>query len=463
MQVQFSIINKKLNSTKQQSGTAFDCKLKKGSSKSTPYIELAANDPTDYNYAYIPNYGRYYYVDNWTFDGGLWSADLAVDVLASFKMDIGRASLYILRSSEAYDEKVLDTMYPAKEGGYADTQLLATPWTTDYAYGSYVLGVASKTAAAGAVAYYVLSYADMGTLRNFLMTEQYMPDFFDDWDTLYPQITGELVKSLINPFQYIASCMWLPFSMYAGGAASLDFGYWSSGLSFSTLAAQVYYHAIQIDVPQDFVGTPEEWRRQGPYATYQLMIQPFGCIDLDPTYMAQEQQLSIQIYVDPINGYGKMYVWGSSTRHVFACVSAQIGVPVQLSQFSADVMGAAGSAANGIGSFLTNAISGNIGGAIASAVNGIGDTAKASMPTVSNLGSNGGVGALAGQNRFTAYFRNIVDTDNDLLGRPYCKTGLPAALGGYMVIQNGDAVECEGTKEEKEQIKNFLEGGFYYE
>lgn len=463
MNVQFTTLSKKLNSTKQGSGgSSFSCRLKKGSSKTNPFIEVSAGDPSSYNYAYIPTYNRYYYVDNWTFDGGLWAADLAVDVLASYKEAIGAANLYILRSSAEYDEKILDTLYPAKMGGVNAHNLLTNPWTIDYAAGSYVVGVVSKAAANGAVAYYVLSYSDMATLRGFMMSGNNLPLWTDNWDALYPTLTGEMVKALINPFQYIASCVWLPFQMYSGGAAAMDFGYWESGLSFPTLSANSWYNAQQCAIPNNFAGTEEEWRRQAPFAKYQICAPPFGTIDLDAS-IACDDELNLITHVDPITGMGRLEVYGMRSNTIYADVKAQIGVPVQLAQLSTDILGAATTYANAAGGVVTNALMGNISGAISSAINGIGDTARAAMPTLSVGGGSGGPGMLAGRWELLAFFRNIVDRAPAILGRPLCKYATPASLAGYMVVQNGDAVDCQGTREEKEQIQSYLEGGFYYE
>ena len=470
MEVIFSTFSKKLNSTARSSGGAsYSCVLKSESGKTNPYIELSGGggtaNPTAYNYAYIPSYGRYYYVSDWIWTDGKWGAQLTVDVLASFKDAIGASSLYILRASADYDRRILDTKYPAIFGGLHARQLLTNEFTTYYPDGSYVVGVISPSSASGAVAYYVLSYTQMAVFRAFMMgsVSGNLPQWSDDWNVAFPQITGEAIRAMINPFQYVASCMWLPFAMTAGGSASMPFGYWDSGLSFPTLGANVWIKRVYVNVPDDYMDTPEEWRRQAPYATYQLTITPFGTFDIDASYCAQETQLICDITVDPITGGGKLFVIGATTDHVFVDVASQIGIPVQLAQMSTDAIGAAGTYVNSVAQIANQAMSGNIIGAVASTINGIGDTAKATLPTVSTAGNNGGVGGISGIWQFNAYFRSIVETSPNLLGRPLCKTKTPASLGGYMVALNGEAISCAGTKEEKEQIKNFVESGFYYE
>ena len=60
-------------------------------------------------------------------------------------------------------------------------------------------------------------------------------------------------------------------------------------------------------------------------------------------------------------------------------------------------------------------------------------------------------------------FYRIVDEDRSDNGRPYMKNGTMQDLGaGYYVVENG-AINVRGaTRNEKEQIKQFLEGGVYY-
>lgn len=62
--------------------------LRDNSSVITPSI-LIQTDPLDYNYAYIPEFGRYYYIKNITaFRKNAWLIDLKCDVLMSYADDI---------------------------------------------------------------------------------------------------------------------------------------------------------------------------------------------------------------------------------------------------------------------------------------------------------------------------------------------------------------------------------------
>lgn len=52
------------------------------------------------NYIYIPDFNRYYFIDNITIDKKVLIFDLSVDVLMSFKNDILNASGLIVRSEQ---------------------------------------------------------------------------------------------------------------------------------------------------------------------------------------------------------------------------------------------------------------------------------------------------------------------------------------------------------------------------
>ena len=110
--VVFYTFSKKSNSTAQPTGgTTFSCILKSDSSVVNPRIELNySGNPSGFNYAKISEYGRYYYITEWTYTPGLWVATMQTDVMATYKSQIGSESLYVLRSSAAYDGNILDTM-----------------------------------------------------------------------------------------------------------------------------------------------------------------------------------------------------------------------------------------------------------------------------------------------------------------------------------------------------------------
>ena len=87
--VEFYTFSKNPNSTKQPNGdgTIYSCNLIEPCSVVNPVIALAIQTkPYGFNYAKIPEFGRFYFVNDWTYSGGRWIATLNVDVLASWKV-----------------------------------------------------------------------------------------------------------------------------------------------------------------------------------------------------------------------------------------------------------------------------------------------------------------------------------------------------------------------------------------
>lgn len=462
MNVTFYTFSKKYNSTARPSGGAvYNCVLKRDSGIQHPYIELsggATSNPTGYNYAYIAMYERFYYVNDWTFSNGLWSCALDIDVLATYKTQIGGTDLYILRASAAYDNSIVDTIYPATKGGTTITQTANTGWTRTYSAGSYVIGIISKSAVSGAVAYYVVTYSGMATLRAAMMN----PGTIPNWSDIKDFTSGDIAKAFLDPFQYVASCTWFPFAVAGGSSAALDFGYWSSGVSGSVLSSGVQALNITFSVPGNYSSSADAWRRLAPFAEYTLYLPPFGLVTLDSTKVASSSNIYLNILIDVITGLATMDIY-DDFNNILATVGAQLGVPVQLAQVSTDYAGMITGAASSVGGIVGGILTGNIGGAVQSAASGIVSAAQSAAPTVATSGSTGGTGGIGTVARFNAYFRNVTDYSNEIFGRPYCKVAKPSALGGYIMAQSGSIVSCDGNVDEREAIKQFIETGFYYE
>ena len=97
MNIIFYQFAKRNNSTKivNTTGTTLTCQLKAETDMINPVLEIngvpAAWNPI-WNYCYIAAFSRYYFINNWRWMNGIWACECAVDVLASWKTDIGNLS-----------------------------------------------------------------------------------------------------------------------------------------------------------------------------------------------------------------------------------------------------------------------------------------------------------------------------------------------------------------------------------
>lgn len=73
--------------------------LREQTSIMKPYITIEHDDPTDFNYVYIEEFGRYYFVDDIVIiRNGFLGVSLSVDVLESFKNQILQQRVIVNKS-----------------------------------------------------------------------------------------------------------------------------------------------------------------------------------------------------------------------------------------------------------------------------------------------------------------------------------------------------------------------------
>lgn len=97
-------INKTLTTVDTLEGS-----LKEPSSIINPEITIQRSDPTGFNYCYIPEFGRYYYVANVTvITSNIIRISLTVDVLESFKNQILAQTVIIEKNTNQFDPYLMD-------------------------------------------------------------------------------------------------------------------------------------------------------------------------------------------------------------------------------------------------------------------------------------------------------------------------------------------------------------------
>lgn len=465
MEVRFWTFTKKYNSTKRPAAsdaTTYTCVVKNGSSIVDPKIELnigATNSPSAFNYAYITQFQRYYYVREWSFENGLWIGSLATDVLATYKSQIGAANLYILRASAEKDGRIIDNLYPTKVNCDYDTTELDYPYMGGY----YVVGCVTKQPqGTGSITYYALNRFNMRRLVQCLLSDVINTDNHFNLN----DASEALQLSIVDPVQYIRSCMWIPFDITPQESVPVDVSVDVYGWSFPDVSGRIVdakYRRIGFDfatIKHPDTNARGNYVNCSPYTKATLNFPPFGTIDIDTTVICNTDNIHARLTIDLINGEGILRLTANDI--LLNEIKSQIGVPIHLSQVNRDYLGAAtsfiGGIAGGIGSIMT----GNVAGGIGSIANGIGDAAKAAIPRAQSLGSNGSFAGLSESPRLDFQFYRPVEDDNDHNGRPLCKVRNVATLGGYMLVQDGD-VPINGTQGEGDQVRAFLEGGFYYE
>lgn len=473
--VRFWKFSKKYNSTKRPAisdATEYNCVVKDGTGIINPKIVLDIGrtaEPADFNYCRILKFNRYYYVREWSFDKGLWTATLECDVLASYKDEIGASSLYILRAANAYNGNIVDTLYPTKVNCSYDRTSITTPYKPYYDnygfQGCYVIGVVSNTGTYGSLKYYVLDEINMAKVCEYLINDAVsVANNFSTSDA-----TMALQNSIVDPIQFIKSALWLPFDAAdISGVLTTNvkvFNWTIPNVTAHLLASSLYIEKTfsPATIKHPDTNARGNYVNVSPHTLAHLSFPPFGVIELDTTVISNINNLSINLKVDGITGRGFLEVKAHS--QVLNRLEAQVGVPIQLAQVKSDYVGAISSIASGISGAVSGILSGGpagIAGAISGGIGAIGNAVNALAPRAQTVGSGGAFSHLLGTFELGFQFFRPVDDDLTHNGRPLCEKRTISSVGDYMLVQDGD-VAIDGTRTEGEQIRAYLEGGFYYE
>jgi hypothetical protein len=255
--------------------------------------------------------------------------------------------------------------------------------------------------------------------------------------------------------------MWFPFEGGGGGRAQdIYLGYWNTGIRGLAIPP-VEDITRTVTIPKHpQAASRGKYLNLSPHSGYVLDLRPFGRIALDPAALQDVDTLTLQIKVDWISGNGILTVLAGGTP--IALQQAQVGVQVQLSQVLHNYAGGIMSTITSTAGAIASAATGNMPGAITGGVSAIGSALSTTFPTVTTQGINGGFASLEGEWSLTGKFYNMVPDDIDHRGRPLCQVRTLATLPGYQLCADVE-VNIPATIGEREQIKAYLESGYYYE
>ena len=169
--------------------------------------------------------------------------------------------------------------------------------------------------------------------------------------------------------------------------------------------------------------------------------------------------MDCQIWVDLLSGLGILTI--SCNGVVLNRIETRIGVPISLSQVTRDYIGAVSNVASAVGSAITGVATANPL-AVIGVVSGVGNAVEALQPRSNTIGTTGSYAGLNGDFKLDHQFFRPVNADNTHNGRPLCEVRKINTLSGFIIVQDGD-VAINGTSTEDQQIRSYLESGFYYE
>lgn len=362
----FYQFEKRVNSTKQPTMQVGDfavtVELKSVTNLHAPTLIISADrfmsggnisNPMRFTYCHLPDFDRYYFIRSWSWILGRWECSLEVDALASFKTAIGDTTAYVQRSASSYDASIVDTKYPTKAncGSIAATQ--SSIWRTNLdsnsiSDGFYVLGIVNNDSGAlGAVSYYAVACT---VLRQFMSQLYASPAWMNITDA---SISNDLQKMLMNPIQYIISCVYFPLGLQVSGAtwttiSTIPIGWWSITLTGGSVFYKLTGTKLQHDQSLEFAIPKHpsasgafEWLQNSPYSQYQLEFFPYGVFAVDAAKLYGFDKLRCEMKTDLITGCSTLNLIrkksGSNYNGILFTVTTQVGIPISMAQMSVDL------------------------------------------------------------------------------------------------------------------------------
>lgn len=460
--------NKRINSTLRPSGLSEDVEvvMKEPSDILHPSFQLASVYASEYNYLYWN--GRYYFVDNITYlTSTVVIMDCSIDVLATYRNEIGSLEEYIIRSSKpevyAVGKYYTDISVPSNQG-VSTTQISVNPFSTNF--GFYVVGVVSPNAndespilvQRGAISYIAMSNAQLSGLINRLNNL-------------------EVINSDMNPLQFIASCVYIPINTQLSNVATFSATYALASFSFE------YYSTVANVQPADktlrwtdtlalpkhpstILFSDREYLNYSPFAKYTLYAAMFGTIPIPPemfSYFNENRNMTLSMAIELSTGEGVLKI-SNPDGALISIMRSRVGVPVQLTQITTGSVGGYINTAIQAASVPVQAISFNYAGAVSSLSNAVKSAWDNSMPTVSSSGSSGSFIDITLGFILKAEFLYQAPINVEDTGRIVNAIKTISEMEGYFVLcADADIDSITATRTEIEMIKQYLDRGFFFE
>lgn len=470
MTVKFWNFSKRINSTARPSDPALaelSCRLKDDTSIHDPVLQIATNN-FGYEYAYISDFGKYYFVrDVVSIGNNLVEYHLTEDPLATYRTEIGNTYAHVVYSSLNYDESVIDPRISVKNRRHIETS--GGPTSTYQVFpssgGWYILSVfndkyVSGGSTAGVACSYALGDDSMAAVRRWLGNASTI--------TAIDNFLGG------DPLRSIFSCIWVPYDLSNAGVSSsyidicgqtnpdlLTECRWLYEFSRKTHTISVPCHLRYLD-----------FRATEPYTSGNIYLPGVGLVNLNMGDWINSNYINVEYTIEHITGNMRYFLKtddGEIIHTIDCCVASQCPLGQSTINAGTVLSGIAGTSAGAAA--LAGGVATGGAGAVSGALSmlaGIANTALAANKRETTLSGAIG-GRLAQTQPYIQHTEFSVDTEDPGAvayiaerGRPYFGVAQISSLSGYVQCE-GASINCAASAVEKEEINQMLNSGFYYE
>ena len=445
-----------------------------------------------FNYAYIPDFQRYYYVtDIQIIRSHLFRVSFAVDVLMSFKDYLLSLSGFIERNEFSYDDDLSDSLKPFEEKASVtieqaesgNIQFSVDAEWLDYNFVVNML-VCNANFKGGAIE------------KPFSIGDMMDPETFQAGNSIPYAITNNKVAQVlyravkgqdgdkVEPF--INSVVAFPFNIPLRDNATLQKVWYEDSTKILKTQAGLdlegyipkantsdYLIAGYVNVPpvSSFADLP-------PYRRIEVYMPFYGWHELD-LMKTSGHRLAVYYVANYIDGSAMVYLHDVTTATLIFSSSCQLGNKIPVTKTNLQEIEVSKNALNsqlainlvssalniGIGSFSGNPFSiakgiSNIGSSFANYVN-----SNASLFHHASVSFGGGAMGLYSPLRVqirTTRFNTSIDDEGayaKLYGKPLYQTRLLSTLSGFTTIPQIHLEDLPAFSSEREDIARLLKDG----
>lgn len=473
-------------------GTTLTGTLRTPVSLTDPEILIESSSVPSYNYAYISDFGRYFFIESVICEQlNLFRLRMHVDVLMTYKgVKDGGSSTgiyglapYVERQESSPMDDLPETMIPvtstteltlsatATNANWAGSSKLLTSSDTIERYylwinariGVNALGTWTYRKTPLALTVLGMGYYGQRNLAESLQAVRTTSDGRTLLDYVYRfgALPIKLASStaLNTPYQLDLPSAFSNSDIYLPTADSNTNDTKFSLIESESLKPQSVDFTVTVNVPSIIRPT----RNFPPYTRLSLVFRPFGKFEIDPGLIYRNASSStttfkVRVTVDPVSGTGYLFYGKSSPDIYLGSANLFISYPLSAQSYSgakiaSGVLSIAGSVASAV---MTN------GATAASIPASIINAASASIPNTSIQG--GETFFIDEGPHVEMYQKTSEDFADNYFGRPFYATANIYSLSGYTQVGK---VKIYGTgfstilDDERSELEAIMKGGFY--
>lgn len=289
------------------------------------------------NYCYIPDFKRYYFIDNITsVNSQLWLLDMSVDVLMTYKDKILDLNAFVTRNEFTFNNKIKDDLasfYYDKEvteitpesGALVNTTFNVNPNDNDRCV---VLTTITPRINQQLTDVIPPALSELPIIGNKVYTELFTNITY----ALKPYDLRQLSSVLLdndNLVSFVKSLIYLPFNpvTYIDNVGVVcgqeDVGTVKGSLLSSKISDYLVVADFQI------VSTPSSFLDYNPFTQYELYLPYNGWITLNPD-LVLNHRLIVYYVINYEDGTSNVNVYDKSESRLIYSGSSQIGVKLPI-------------------------------------------------------------------------------------------------------------------------------------